>query len=139
MELGGHAPVIVCEDTKAEKAAISSAILKYRIAGKVCTSPTRFFLHESIYQPFVDSFVQRAKATVVGNGADSGVEMGSLANDRRVLALSTLVEGARDKEAEVLTGGARHGNKGYFILPTVLANMPDNVNVMQKNPLARLP
>lgn len=138
MELGGHAPVIVCEDTDVEKAALSSAIRKYRNAGQVCTSPTRFFVHESIYQPFVDTFVKRAKATVVGNGVDAGVEMGPLANDRRVPALSALVEDARAKGAEVLTGGARHGNKGYFFEPTVLANVPEDANVMQEEPFGPL-
>lgn len=138
MKLGGHAPVIVCEDTDVEKAAFSSAIRKYRNAGQVCTSPPRFFVHESIYQPFVDSFVQRAKATVVGNGAENGVEMGPLANDRRVPALSALFKDAREKGAEVLTGGARHGNKGYFFQPTVLANVPDHANVMQEEPFGPL-
>lgn len=138
MELGGHAPVIVCEDTDVEKAALSSAIRKYRNAGQVCTSPTRFFVHESIFEPFVDTFVKRAKATVVGNGIDAGVEMGPLANERRVPALSALVEDARAKGAEVLAGGARHGNTGYFFQPTVLANVPDDANVMQEEPFGPL-
>lgn len=138
MELGGHAPVIVCEDTDVEKAALSSAVRKYRNAGQVCTSPTRFFVHDSIFEPFVDAFVKRARATVVGNGVEPDVEMGPLANDRRVPALSALVEDARAKGAEVLTGGGRKGNRGYFFEPTVLANVPDNANVMQEEPFGPL-
>lgn len=138
MELGGHAPVIVCEDTDVEKAALSSAIRKYRNAGQVCTSPTRFFVHESIFEPFLDTFVKRAKATVVGNGIEQGVEMGPLANERRVPALSNLVEDARAKGAEVLAGGERIGNKGYFFAPTVLANVPEDANVMQEEPFGPL-
>lgn len=138
MELGGHAPVIVCEDTDVEKAALSSAIRKYRNAGQVCTSPTRFFVHDSIYAPFVETFVKRAAATVVGNGMEPGVEMGPLANDRRVPALAELVEDAVAKGAELLTGGARVGNKGYFFEPTVLANVPDNARVMQEEPFGPL-
>lgn len=138
MELGGHAPVIVCEDTDAEKAAVSSAMRKYRNAGQVCTSPTRFFVHESLFQPFLDTFVRRAAATVVGNGIDPGVEMGPLANERRVPALLDLIEDARGKGAELCCGGGRIGKKGYFLEPTVLANVPDHARVMQEEPFGPL-
>ena len=138
MELGGHAPVIVCEDTDVEKAAVTSAIRKYRNAGQVCTSPTRFFVHESIFEQFLETFVKRAAATVVGNGVEAGIEMGPLANERRVPALAALVEDARAKGADVMTGGGRIGNKGYFFEPTVLANVPDDANVMQEEPFGPL-
>jgi succinate-semialdehyde dehydrogenase/glutarate-semialdehyde dehydrogenase len=134
MELGGHAPVIVCEDTDVDRAAISGAERKMRNAGQVCTSPTRFFVHESIYDDYADAFVKRAAKTVVGDGTVDGVEMGPLANDRRVPALLELVEDARNKGADVRTGGARHGNKGYFLQPTVLTNVPDEAQIMQEEP-----
>lgn len=134
MELGGHAPVIVCEDTDVQAAATSGAIRKMRNAGQVCTSPTRFFVHEAIFDDFVETFVARAAQTVVGNGMDDGVEMGPLANDRRVPALAALVEDARAKGATVATGGARHGDTGYFFEPTVLVNVPDDADIMQVEP-----
>ncbi len=134
MELGGHAPVIVCEDTDVQTAATSSAVRKMRNAGQVCTSPTRFFAHESIFDDYADAFVKRAQATVVGNGMDDGVEMGPTANDRRIPALTELVEDARAKGATIATGGARHGDKGYFFQPTVLLNVPDNARIMQEEP-----
>jgi succinate-semialdehyde dehydrogenase/glutarate-semialdehyde dehydrogenase len=138
MELGGHAPVIVCEDTDVEAAAITGAVRKMRNAGQVCTSPTRFFVHESIFDEYLEIFVRRAAATVVGNGVDSGIEMGPLANDRRVEALTDLVENARDSGAEIRTGGNRIGDKGYFFEPTVLANVPDTASVMQVEPFGPL-
>ena len=138
MELGGHAPVIVCEDTDVEAAAISSAVRKMRNAGQVCTSPTRFFAHESIFDDYADKFVERAAATVVGNGMDPGVEMGPLANDRRVVALTALVEDAVSKGAKLRTGGKRLGNKGYFFEPTVLTHVPDDAHVMQEEPFGPL-
>jgi succinate-semialdehyde dehydrogenase/glutarate-semialdehyde dehydrogenase len=138
MELGGHAPVIVCEDTDVEAAAISGAIRKMRNAGQVCTSPTRFFVHESIFEEYTKTFVRRASETVVGNGVDPGVEMGPLANSRRIDALSDLVEDARNCGAEIKTGGSRLGQKGYFFQPTVLANVPDNARVMQEEPFGPL-
>jgi succinate-semialdehyde dehydrogenase/glutarate-semialdehyde dehydrogenase len=138
MELGGHAPVIVCEDTEVEAAAISGAERKMRNAGQVCTSPTRFFVHESIFDAYTETFVRRAAKTVVGNGFDSGVEMGPLANERRIGALADLVEDAVEQGAELKTGGRRLGNKGYFFQPTVLANVPDSARVMQEEPFGPL-
>ena len=134
MELGGHAPVIVCEDTDVAKAATSSAIRKYRNAGQVCTSPTRFFVHEQVYDQFVDTFTKKASETVVGDGMEAGVEMGPLANDRRLAAMARLTNDAVDAGAELLTGGNRVGETGYFFEPTVLANVPAHGAVMQEEP-----
>ncbi|MBT8097817.1 MAG: NAD-dependent succinate-semialdehyde dehydrogenase [Gammaproteobacteria bacterium] len=138
MELGGHAPVIVCEDTDVEAAAITGAVRKMRNAGQVCTSPTRFFVHERIFEAYTETFVRRAAATVVGNGVDPGVEMGPLANDRRVAALTELVEDAQAQGAELKTGGNKIGGKGYYFEPTVLVNVPDTARVMQEEPFGPL-
>jgi succinate-semialdehyde dehydrogenase/glutarate-semialdehyde dehydrogenase len=138
MELGGHAPVIVCEDTDVEAAALSGAVRKMRNAGQVCTSPTRFFVHESIFDAYTETFVRRAAATVVGNGFDPQVEMGPLANHRRVEALSEMVADACAKGAELRTGGKRLGETGYFFEPTVLVNVPDDAVVMQEEPFGPL-
>ncbi len=138
MELGGHAPVIVCEDTDVAAAAVSGAVRKMRNGGQVCTSPTRFFVHENIFDEYVGLFVRRAAATVVGNGMEPGVEMGPLANDRRITALTELVEDALSKGAELMTGGRRIGDTGYFFEPTVLANVPDDARVMQEEPFGPL-
>ena len=138
MELGGHAPVIVCEDTDVESAAVTGAVRKMRNAGQVCTSPTRFFVHEDIFEEYTEHFVRRAAATVVGNGFEAGVEMGPLANDRRIDALSGFVEDAREQGADVKTGGQRIGDTGYFFEPTVLANVPDSARVMQEEPFGPL-
>ena len=134
MELGGHAPVIVCEDTDVEAAALSSAVRKYRNAGQVCTSPTRFFVHQSVYEQFVDTFTTRAQNTVVGDGMEPGVEMGPLANDRRLAAMSRLSNDAVESGSDLLTGGNRIGETGYFFEPTVLANVPADALVMQEEP-----
>ena len=138
MELGGHAPVIVCEDGDVERAAQVGAVRKMRNAGQVCTSPTRFFVHESVFPTYVDTFVERAAATVVGNGMAADVEMGPLANERRVPFLRDLVEDARSKGATVATGGAPTGDRGYFFEPTVLVDVPDDARVMQEEPFGPL-
>jgi succinate-semialdehyde dehydrogenase/glutarate-semialdehyde dehydrogenase len=138
MELGGHAPVIVCEDTDVHAAAITSAVRKMRNAGQVCTSPTRFFVHDSIFEQFLDVFTKRAAETVVGDGMTPGVEMGPLANERRIAAMTALVDDARASGADVMTGGSRIGTSGYFFEPTVLANVPDDARVMQVEPFGPL-
>jgi succinate-semialdehyde dehydrogenase/glutarate-semialdehyde dehydrogenase len=138
MELGGHAPVIVCEDTDVQAAALTGAVRKMRNAGQVCTSPTRFFVHESIFDEYTETFVRRAAQTVVGNGVEPGVEMGPLANHRRIEALTALVDDAREQGAEVRTGGSKLDRKGYFFEPTVLVNVPDTARVMQEEPFGPL-
>jgi succinate-semialdehyde dehydrogenase/glutarate-semialdehyde dehydrogenase len=138
MELGGHAPVIVCEDTDVKAAAVSSAVRKMRNAGQVCTSPTRFFVHESIFEEFLEVFTESAAATVVGDGMEPGVEMGPLANDRRLAALGGLVADAVEKGATVTTGGSQIGTTGYFFEPTVLADVPADARAMQVEPFGPL-
>lgn len=134
MELGGHAPVIVCDDVDPCAAGVLSATRKVRNAGQVCTSPTRFFVHESIFERFLDTFATRAAATVVGPGLAESTEMGPLANARRLEALMSLAEDASAKGARVVTGGHRIGAEGYFFAPTVLADVPDDARVMREEP-----
>lgn len=134
MELGGHAPVIVCDDVDPVAAGIMSAVRKARNAGQVCTSPTRFFVQKSIYAAFTKAFAERALAVKVGNGFDAQTEMGPLANHRRIEAMETLVADAKAKGARILSGGERLGNRGYFFPVTVLADLPDDARVMREEP-----
>ena len=138
MELGGHAPVIVCDDADSVKAGIASAIRKVRNSGQVCTSPTRFFVHESVYKSFTEAFIERARAVKVGNGLDDGTEMGPVANHRRVEAMEMLVADAVSKGARLLLGGERPRNSGYFYPPTILADLPDDARVMREEPFGPL-
>lgn len=134
MELGGHAPVIVCDDVDPVAAGHASAIRKLRNAGQVCTSPTRFFVQESIYERFAKAFVEKAKTVTVGKGVDEKTQMGPVANHRRIEAMEALVADARARGARVLTGGERIGNRGYFFPPTVLAELPDDARAMREEP-----
>jgi len=138
MELGGHAPVIVCDDVDPVSTAVTSAIRKARNAGQVCTSPTRFFVQEPLYNKFTEAFAEKARSVTVGNGFDSATQMGPLANYRRVEAMETLVADARGKGARVLAGGERLGNRGYFFPLTVLADVPDEALAMREEPFGPL-
>lgn len=134
MELGGHAPAIVFDDADIEAAARILSANKFRNAGQVCVCPTRFLIQEQAYGPFVDKFVEHAKALKVGNGLEVGTTMGPLVNKRRLDAIERLVEDATSKGAKVLTGGKRIGKVGCFFEPTVLADVPMTARVMNEEP-----
>jgi succinate-semialdehyde dehydrogenase / glutarate-semialdehyde dehydrogenase len=133
MELGGHAPVIVFDDCDLEKTLNLAAATKFRNAGQVCISPTRFYVQQGIYDRFVTGFAERTQKIQVGNGLDAGTVMGPLANDRRPTAIETLVADATAKGAKLLAGGER-GDGGNFYLPTVLADVPLSADVMENEP-----
>jgi len=114
MELGGHAPAIVFEDADVDNAAKILSANKFRNADQVCVSPTRFLVHEGVYEPFVDKFVAAARGLKVGSGLDKDTRMGPLANPRRVDAMESLVADAVQRDAKVRTGGKRIGNEGFF-------------------------
>jgi succinate-semialdehyde dehydrogenase / glutarate-semialdehyde dehydrogenase len=134
MELGGHAPAIVFGDADVGQAIKVLAGSKFRNAGQVCVAPTRFLVHDSVYQSFVDGFVSAAEKLQVGNGLDAGVTMGPLANGRRVEAMEALTADAVTHGATVLTGGERIGNRGNFFKPTVLADIPLKARVLNEEP-----
>ena len=134
MELGGHAPVIVAEDADVELAIKSAAAAKFRNAGQVCISPTRFLVHSSIKNEFVAAFVKRAESLKLGDGLTDGTTLGPLANARRLTAMAQVVEDAAAKGATVATGGARVGSEGNFFAPTILSDVPMNASVFNDEP-----
>jgi succinate-semialdehyde dehydrogenase/glutarate-semialdehyde dehydrogenase len=134
MELGGHAPAIVFDDADVDVAAKILSANKFRNAGQVCVSPTRFLVHEKVYGPFVEKFVAAAKSLKVGDGLDKDTRMGPLANARRVEAMEAFVADAKAKGAKVQTGGKRIGNKGFFYEPTVLTDVPNEARIMNEEP-----
>ena len=138
MELGGHAPVIVCDDVDPAEAGALSAVAKSRNAGQVCVSPTRFFVEKAIFEPFAEAFAAKAAAIEVGDGRDPSSQMGPLANHRRLEAMERFVADAKGKGARLLAGGSRIGNRGYFYPLTVLAEVPDDARVMQEEPFGPL-
>jgi succinate-semialdehyde dehydrogenase / glutarate-semialdehyde dehydrogenase len=138
MELGGHAPAIVFNDADLDEAIRLLSFNKYRNAGQVCVSPTRFLIHEDVYEPFVAGFVKAAKAIKVGNGMDLDTKMGPLAHDRRITAMQDFVADARSKGASILTGGERIGNTGYFFQPTVIADVPPEARILNEEPFGPL-
>lgn len=134
MELGGHAPVIVTEDADLDTAVDLMVRQKFRNAGQVCTSPTRFVVQERVFDRYVEKFVQMTQALVVGDGLDPASEMGPLINQRRIDSVEGLIDEAVSGGATLRTGGSRIANNGYFFAPTVLTDIPVTARIMNEEP-----
>ena len=133
MELGGHAPVLIFDDCDLEKTLDMVVPQKFRNAGQVCVSPTRFYVQSGIYDAFLKGFAERTEKVKVGDGLEPDTKMGPLANARRTEAVGAMVEDARAKGARVLAGGNR-GNQGFFFQPTLLADVPNEAQIMNDEP-----
>lgn len=134
MELGGHAPVIVCDDADIELALKTLVPFKFRNAGQVCISPTRFYVQAGAYERFVAGFVEKTQALKVGDGMVQGTQMGPLAQQRRIGAVAGIIDDARERGASVLTGGAPIPGSGNFFAPTVIADLPDDARLLKEEP-----
>lgn len=134
MELGGHAPVLVFDDVDVEKVAARSVAAKFRNAGQVCTSPTRFFVQDGVYDRFVETFAEHARALEPGDGLDPATRIGPLASARRVRAIDDLVRDAVGRGAKLLAGGRPPERDGCFYLPTVLGEVPEGARLMLDEP-----
>jgi succinate-semialdehyde dehydrogenase/glutarate-semialdehyde dehydrogenase len=138
MELGGHAPVMVFGDADIDEAVSLMAASKFRNAGQVCVSPTRFLVQDTVADRFIEGFTEFARTIKVGPGKDPDSNMGPLANERRIPALETMIADAVEKGGEVKTGGRRIGNKGWFFEPTVVTDVPVSANMMNDEPFGPL-
>lgn len=136
MELGGHAPVLIFDDCDLEKTLDAVVAGKFRNAGQVCVSPTRFYVQQGIYDRFVEGFAERAKKLAVGSGLEAETQMGPLANPRRPQAIGSMIDQARSVGARVMAGGAPvEGNGGgFFYAPTLLADVPLEAAIMNDEP-----
>ena len=134
MELGGHAPTLVFADTDIDSTARTLVAAKFRNAGQICISPTRFLIERPVFDKFVDVFVEAAKSIKVGPGLDSSTQMGPMANARRVEAMQRLTADAVAKGAKLRLGGRRMQREGYFFEPTVFTDVPLDAALMNEEP-----
>jgi succinate-semialdehyde dehydrogenase/glutarate-semialdehyde dehydrogenase len=133
MELGGHAPVLVFDDVDLARVLDVLVPQKFRNAGQVCVSPTRFYVQERIYDAFLKGFAERTAALKVGNGLEAGVQMGPLANPRRPAALAGLIGDAAARGGKLVVGGEAYGD-GFFFQPTLIADVPNDAEIMNTEP-----
>ncbi len=134
MELGGHAPVIVAEDADVALAVKAAGGAKFRNAGQVCISPTRFLVHNSIRDEFAKALVKHAESLKLGDGLTEGTTLGPLANARRLTAMAKVMDNALSSGAKIATGGERVGKDGNFFAPTVLTDVPLEASVFNDEP-----
>lgn len=134
MELGGHAPAIIFKDADIDKAVAVLSTNKFRNAGQVCVSPTRFLVHHSVVDEFTEKFVGAASKIKVGDGLDPATTMGPLIHERRLAAVGALVDEAQRQGATLALGGQRLGNRGFFFEPTVLTQVPVASRMMREEP-----
>jgi succinate-semialdehyde dehydrogenase/glutarate-semialdehyde dehydrogenase len=138
LELGGHAPVIVCEDADPESAALACVKGKLNNAGQVCVAPTRFFVHRKVYDKFVEAFARHGGKVRVGHALEPGSDIGPVANARRLATLGELVQDAITQGARVICGGERLPGTGYLFPFTALADVPPTARVMLEEPFGPL-
>ena len=131
MELGGHSPVVVFADADPEKAADTIAAFKYRNAGQVCISPTRFYVQEDVYPRFLKRFTEYAKGDQARRRPGEGHRPWARSPmPRRLDAMESFVADAKNRGGKIATGGKRRGNQGYFFEPTVITDVPDDSKIM---------
>lgn len=134
MELGGHAPVIICDDADIDTAVSASVFNKFFNAGQICISPTRFYVQSAVHDQFVSKFGAAAKALQVGDGLDNATQMGPMANARRIDAMERHIADAVSSGAKLETGGQRIGNQGFFWQPTLLSQVPESALILNEEP-----
>jgi len=134
MELGGHAPVIVCDDADIDTVIAYSVPNKFFNAGASCIAPTRFYVQDAVYDAFVEKFTAAASAIKVGSGLDPDTNMGPLANERRLIAMERLIADAVAHGGKITTGGKRIGDQGFLWEPTVLVDVPESAAIMNDEP-----
>ncbi|HEY0938886.1 MAG TPA: NAD-dependent succinate-semialdehyde dehydrogenase [Steroidobacter sp.] len=134
MELGGHAPVLVFDDADVEAAAFMGVASKFRNAGQLCISPTRFFVHESVFEKFAELFVAHAARLRLGPGHLPETDMGPLANARRRSSVAAMIKEARDRGAECVVTPRGLPARGYFHAPAVLIDPPASSQCMTVEP-----
>ncbi|MES0884622.1 NAD-dependent succinate-semialdehyde dehydrogenase [Roseibium sp. SCP14] len=136
MELGGHSPVVVCADADVEAAAVQCAGFKFRNAGQVCIAPNRFYVEDSVADRFVARMKAEAEALVVGDSQDPSATMGPLTLRSGRDKVERLIGDAVERGAALIAGGSRppNSNAGYFLQPTVLADVPDEAQIMVEEP-----
>ena len=134
MELGGHSPVMIFKDADIEAAVKHCATGKFRNAGQVCISPTRFFVEEPVYDEFIKSFKSHVEAINVGDGLSTASTMGPLVADRRLEVMEDFVSDAISSGGEVISGGGRGQSPGSFFEPTLIRDVPDTAKIMIEEP-----
>ncbi len=132
MELGGNAPFIVFEDADVDAAVQGALIAKMRNIGEACTAANRFHVADAVADQFAEKLAEKIGAMKVGRGTEEGIEVGPLIDAKQREKVSELVEDAVGRGARALVGGHSRDGAGYFYDPTVLADVPDDAELLKE-------
>ena len=132
MELGGNAPFIVFDDADVDDAVSGAMIAKMRNIGEACTAANRFHVAAPVADEFAAKLAERMGAMKVGRGTEEDVEVGPLIDDSQRSKVAELVEDAVGKGARAVVGGHARDGAGYFYDPTVLADVPEDANLLKE-------
>ncbi|MER9958794.1 NAD-dependent succinate-semialdehyde dehydrogenase [Mesorhizobium australicum] len=134
LELGGHSPVVVCEDADLAKAVPAIAEYKFECAGQSCNAPSRILVARNLYEEFLSLMTEAARKIKIGPPDDPATEMGPMANARRIEAMQRLIQDAVDRGAGIETGGTRLDQPGFYWPPTILTGVPKDAKVLHDEP-----
>ena len=132
MELGGHAPLIVHSDADIDKAVEGALASKFRNSGQTCVCANRFYVHEDVLDEFTEKFTAEVKKLKVGNGMDDGVKIGPLIDEDGYDKVMKHIEDAVEKGGKITTGGEGDKSGGYFVEPTVITGVTDDMICMSE-------
>src|SRR5665213_486903 len=136
LELGGHAPVLVFEDADLDAAVEGTMITKFRNTGQSCIASNRIYVQRSIYEKFLEKFVVQTRVLKTGDGLENGVLVGPLINEEGLNKALEHIQDAVKRGAKLLCGGKRIARKGFFLEPTVLADVPADAACMSEETFA---
>lgn len=136
LELGGKAPFIVMDDADVDKAVEAAVISRFTNCGQICTCNERMYIHEKIYDEFMDKFIAKVKQLKVGNPMEDDTDIGPKVNRAEVEKLERMVQKAKDEGAKIIIGGNRlrtgQYSKGYWFEPTIITNVTNDMEIMQE-------
>jgi acyl-CoA reductase-like NAD-dependent aldehyde dehydrogenase len=136
MELGGNNPIIVLEDADVEAAASQHAQRHFGNCAQNCSTPGRYYVHEKVYDQFVDRFVSEVKKIVVGDPRDEKTMMGPMANPQQRDKVEYYIRSALQEGARIALGGQRPTapplDKGYFLMPTVVVDVTHDMTIARE-------
>lgn len=132
LELGGKSPFIIAEDSDIDHAVELSHFALFFNQGQCCCAGSRTFVHESIYDEFLEKAKARALRRVVGDPFRKGVEQGPQINDEQFHKVMGYIKSGQEEGATLLTGGDRFGSKGYYIKPTIFADVQDGMTISKE-------
>jgi aldehyde dehydrogenase (NAD+) len=132
LELGGKSPLIICKDADLDEALQVAHFAIFANMGQVCTAGSRLFVQEEIYDEFIKKVTEKAKTLVIGPGSDPNVNHGPQVDEEQFKRILHYIDLGKSQGARLLTGGQRVGNKGYFIAPTIFADVTDDMKIAQE-------